>query len=209
MSEIEDYLCFDSEGLGLNEASINVEFVQNLANNSRSETQIDIDLESDELSVREDVVQSFSQNEINIESNDSQYSDSNEGKRRKIKRKRISKKYKKGNKITVEMRVNEYKEPFIVKNNNMYCNLCHDFVDFKHKNVIDFHLNSKKHLKNLENKSKQPSIAKSFGKQNEKEVYLEELVYMMTANNIPLEKANNENFKNFFSKYCQFGNQIK
>jgi hypothetical protein len=115
MSQIEDYLCFDSEGVGLNEAQIDVEFVQNLANNSRNETQIDIDLENDELSVREDVVQSFSQNETNIESNDSQYSDSNEGKLRKIKRKRISKKYKKGNKITVEMRVNEYKEPFIVK----------------------------------------------------------------------------------------------
>ncbi len=138
--------------------------------------QIDIDLANDELSVREDVVQSFSQNEINIESNDSQYSDSNEGKRTKIKLKKISKKYKKGNKITIEMRVNEYKERFIVKNNNMYCNLCHDFVDFKHKNVIHFHFNSKKHLKNLENKSKQPLIVKSFGKQNEKEVFLEKLV---------------------------------
>jgi hypothetical protein len=115
MCEIKDYLCFDSEGVGLNEAQINVEFVQNLANNSRSETQIDIDLANDELSVREDVVQSFFQNEINIESNDSQYTDSNEGKRTKIKLKKISKKYKKGNKITIEMRVNEYKEPFILQ----------------------------------------------------------------------------------------------
>jgi hypothetical protein len=59
--------------------------------------------------------------------------------------------------------------------------------------VIDFHFNSKKHLKNLKNKSKQPSIAKIFGKQNEKEVFLEELVYIMNniANNNPLEKANN------------------
>ncbi len=79
----------------------------------------------------------------------------------------------------------------------MYYNFCHDFVDFKHKNVIDFHFNSKKHLKNLENKSKQRSITKIFGKQNEKEVFIEELVYIMSnslyniANNIPLEKANN------------------
>jgi len=55
--------------------------------------QIDIDLENDQLSTSDAIGRSFSQNEIDIESNDSQYSDSNEGKHRKIKRKRISKKY--------------------------------------------------------------------------------------------------------------------
>jgi hypothetical protein len=81
-------------------------------------------------------------------------------------------------------------------------------VDFKHKNVIDFHLNSNKYKKYIKNNLNQSKIVNSFGKQNEKEIFINDLVSMMTSTNIPIEKTNNQEFRAFFTKYCKFGYQI-
>jgi hypothetical protein len=124
---------------------------------------------------------------------------------RKLKKKNISRKYKKGNKISVAMRAKEYETEFIVKDNKMYCKMCHNFVDFRHKNVIDSHLGSKKHKKNIEIITKQSKINQSFEKLSEKDMFLNDLVLFMTSNNIAFEKVNNKEFREFFLKYCKFG----
>ncbi len=70
---------------------------------------------------------------------------SNEAKRIKSKRKKLKKTYTKINKVSLQKRLDEYKDNFVCKNNKMYCKLCCEFVNYKHKNVINDHLNSKKH----------------------------------------------------------------
>jgi hypothetical protein len=104
MFEIEDNLCFDNESIGLNEATIDVQYVQNLANDIHKERQLseNIIIDSEEV-----VIPNDSQMNNFIDLTESEYSSSNESKRRKIQRKKISKRFKRGNKITVQMRVNE------------------------------------------------------------------------------------------------------
>jgi len=92
---------------------------------------------------------------------------------------------------------------FVVKDNKIYCNLCNDFVDFKVKSVVDAHIKSKKHQKAIELNSKQIKINRSFDRLNEKQLFLNDLVAFMTSNNIALEKVNNKEFRDFFSKYCK------
>ena len=43
---------------------------------------------------------------------------------------------------------------------------------------------------------------------SEKEVFLTNLTFMMTTNNIPLKKIDNKNFRNFIIKHCKVGHVV-
>jgi hypothetical protein len=199
MSQIEDNLCFDSEGIGLTEPTITLEDVQNLAKRSTTITLIN---NEEKEKNNTNIVMNC------IDLSESEFSESNESKSLKRKKKRIGKRVKRGKNISLQMRLKEYDDSFVVKDNQMYCNLCNDYVKFKNKSVIDAHIKSKKHQKTIESNSKQKKINQSFNQLNEKQVFLNDLVSFMTSNNIALEKVNNKEFRDFFSKYCKFGQNI-
>ncbi len=199
MSQIEDNLCFDSEGIGLTEPTITLEDVQNLAKRLTTITIINtVEREKSDTNIVMNC----------IDLSESEFSESNESKSLKRKKKRIDKRVKRGKNISLQMRLKEYDDSFVVKDNQMYCNFCNDYVDFKNKSVIDAHIKSKKHQKTIELNSKQRKINQSFNQLNEKQVFLKDLVSFMTSNNIALEKVNNKGFRDFFSKYCKFGQNI-
>jgi hypothetical protein len=87
----------------------------------------------------------------------------------------------------------------VVKDNQMYSDLCNDCVDFKNKSVIDAHIKSKKHQKTIESNSKQRKINQSFDQLNERQVFINDLVSFMTSNNIALEKVINKEFRDKLS----------
>ncbi len=126
MSEIEDNLWFDSEGIGLTEPTITLEDVHNLA--KRSTTITLINTEEKEKNITNAVM-----NCINL--SESEFSESNESKSLKRKKKRIGKRVKIGKNISLQMRLKEHDDSFVAKDNQMYCNLCNDYVDFKNKSV--------------------------------------------------------------------------
>jgi hypothetical protein len=66
---------------------------------------------------------------------ESEFSESNESKSLKRKKKRIGKRVKIGKNISLQMRLKEHDDSFVAKDNQMYCNLCNDYVDFKNKSV--------------------------------------------------------------------------
>jgi len=167
MSQIEDNLCFDSEGIDLTEPTITLEDVHNLA--KRSTTITLINTEEKEKN-NTNVVMNC------IDLNESELNESNESKSLKRKKKRIGKRVKRGKNISLQMRLKEYDDSFVIKDNQMYCNLCNDYVDFKNKSVIDANIKSKKHQKTIESNSKQRKINQSFDQLNEKQVFLNDLV---------------------------------
>ncbi len=126
MSEIEDNLWFDSEGIGLTEPTITLEDVHNLA--KRSTTITLINTEEKEKN-NTNVVMNC------IDLNESELNESNESKSLKRKKKRIGKRVKIGKNISLQMRLKEHDDSFVAKDNQMYCNLCNDYVDFKNKSV--------------------------------------------------------------------------
>jgi hypothetical protein len=190
-----DNLCFEESGVDFDVPSITIESVTQVAQNLSLIKKIDKNRDE-------------SDSYINLsDSNESDLSNSNEAKRLKIKKK-FTKKYSKLNKVTLNNRLKEYEEHFISKNNRMFCKLCSEYVNYKHKNVIDDHIKSNKHQKYVcidKNKSESSTLFKN---QNIKEEFLNDLIIMMTANNIPLNKLDNKNLKNFFVKYCEMGKYI-
>jgi hypothetical protein len=199
MSEIEDNLRSDPEGIGLTEPTITLEDAHNLAKRSTTITLINT----------EEKAENITNSVINcINLSESEFSESNQSKSLKRKKKRIGKRVKREKNISLQMRLKEYDESFVAKGNQMYCNLCNDYVDFKNKSLIDAHIRSKKHQKAIESNSKQIKMNQSFDELSEKQVFLDDLVSFITSNNITLEKVNNKEFRNFSSKYCKFGQNI-
>jgi hypothetical protein len=96
MSQIEDNLCFDSEGIGLTEPTITLEGVQNLA--KRSTTITLINTEEKEKN-NTNVVMNC------IDLSESEFNESNESKSLKRKKKRIGKRVKRGKNISLQMRL--------------------------------------------------------------------------------------------------------
>jgi hypothetical protein len=120
----------------LTEPTITLEDVPNLA--KRSTTIRLINTEQKE------------KNNTNIVMNciDLSESEFNESKLLKRKKKTIGKRVKRGKSISLQIRLKEYDDSFVVKDNQMYCSLCNDYVHFKNKSVIDANIKSKKHQKN-------------------------------------------------------------
>jgi hypothetical protein len=98
----------------------------------------------------------------------------------KRKKKRFGERVKRGKNFSLQIRFKQYDDSFVVKDNQMYCNLCKDYVNFKNKSVIDAHIKSKKHQKTIESNSKQRKINQSFDQLNEKHVFINDLVSFMT-----------------------------
>jgi hypothetical protein len=95
MSQIEDNLCFDSEGIGLTEPTITLEDVHNLAKRSTTITLINTEQKE--------------KNNMNVVMNcidlsESEFNESNESKSLKRKKKRIGKRVKIGENISLQIR---------------------------------------------------------------------------------------------------------
>jgi hypothetical protein len=100
MSETEDNLCLDSEGIGLTESTISVEYVQQLAKSKSKLKTKDLSTICEKVIEMDSVEDKYIDDNNCIEMSESDSSESNESKQRKLKKKNISRRFKKGNKVS-------------------------------------------------------------------------------------------------------------
>jgi hypothetical protein len=112
--------------------------------------------------------------------------------------------------ITPNNRINEneeYKNNFYTDNENLYCTFCKCLLNYRNKFLLDQHLKTEKHRKNMQKmKDNSQEIHTCYTHQEEREMINVDLVHALTQANIPIEKV--DKLKPFFLKYCKNGNYI-